>query len=276
MTYKLERVVFVGEPFNFPQGSVNLRTGRVIGEMEYPAYYGQSLADALFVQNDGRISTDPFFLVASRPHLNERERTYALFEKGPNGELVFRFSGEHTRSFAGFRFPSPDHIKANSFIAGPEGRLDLFLRLQAVRTTDRPSARMQGGAANVLSSLGDRYTYSYSIPCDPAGAAASFEYTNGNAGSSGGTFKMNRLASATCLNSRGSRLPPGQYDSVAFSGFGTWSKDPADSDPRFATVFVSTAADAPYSGVLVYQNPDGNKDVILSSANNKPDVKPVP
>jgi hypothetical protein len=191
---------------------------------------------------------------------------------------VFRYSAEHRRTFATYRFPSPDFVKANSFIAGPDGTLDLFLRLQAVSNTAKPAGRIQGGASNVLSSLGDRFTYNYSMPCDAAGASFSFEYTNNNSGKSGGTFKMSKLASANCLASRGTKLPPGQFDSVAFTGFGTWSKDPADSDPRFAAVFINTNPDTPYIGVLVFQNPDPNNNnlVVLSSANTKPDVKPFP
>jgi hypothetical protein len=278
LTYKLEKVAFVDEPFNFPQGAVNLKTGRVIGEMEYPSYYSQSLAEVLFSQNDGRISTDPFFLVASRPVLGEKETMYALFEKGSNGELIFRYSAEHRRSFASYRFPSPDFVKANSFISGDEGTLDLFLRLQAVSNTVRPAGRLQGGATNILSSINDRVSYSYSIPCDAAGASAAFEYTNANSGASGGTFKLAKLASVNCIASHGSRLPAGQFDSVAFTAFGTWSKDPSGADPRFAAVFVSTNPDTPYIGIQIFQNPDPNNNniVILSSANTKPTEKPFP
>jgi hypothetical protein len=278
LTYRLDKVAFVDEVFNFPQGAVNLKTGRVIGEMVYPSYYSQSLAEVLFAQNDGRISFDPFFLVASRPILGAQPTMYALFEKGPNGELVFRYSAEHKRTFATYRFPSPDFVKANSFISGDNGSLDLFLRIQAISNTARGAGRIQGGAANVASSLGDRFTYSYSIPCDPAGASFNFEYTNNNSGKSGGTFKMNRLASANCVSSRGTKLPAGQSDSVAFTGFGSWSKDPADSDPRFVAVFINTNPDTPYIGILVFQNPDPNNNniVVLSSANTKPAEKPFP
>ncbi|MEX2260645.1 MAG: hypothetical protein WD696_01775 [Bryobacteraceae bacterium] len=275
-TYRLEKVVFVDEPYNFNHGMIDLRTGRVIGEMVYPSFYGQSLADALFEQNDGRISKDPFYMVAR--NLGPDSRTYALFEKGANGQTVFRLSAEHVRSFATYRFPSPDHIKANSYIGGPNATLDLFLRLQAMRPadTETPRAVLAGGRANVTSSLGESFSYSYSIACDPTSAASSFEYTNSSAGSTGGTFRMTRLAAVNCINSRNSRLPPGDYDTVTFSGFGTWSKDDPDATPRLATVQISTAADAPYVGILVYQNPDAQSNVILSSANTKPAEKPLP
>ena len=94
-TYRLQRVVFVDEPYAFPFGHIDLRTGKVIGDMIYPAFYGQSLADALFEQNDGRITKDPFNMVSQNS--NPNATTYAVFEKGPNGETLFRFEGEHVR-----------------------------------------------------------------------------------------------------------------------------------------------------------------------------------
>ena len=276
-TYRLERVVFVDEPYNFPSGAVDVRTGQVIGDAVYPSFYGQSLADALFNQNDGRISKDPFFLVANlTPAPATAGTLYALFEKGPNGETVFRYSGEHKRSFATYRFPSPDFVKANSWIAGPNGNLDLFLRLQAVRITDTPTARKTGGQSGQVSSVGDTFSYDYSIPCNPAGQSFSFNYTNNNSGAAGGSFKMNRLASVSCINSRTSTMAPGDYDTIEFTGFGHWSKDAADATPRFAAVHVCTNPAFPYVGILVFQNPDASSNVVLSSANNKPPDKPIP
>ncbi|MGH9722111.1 MAG: hypothetical protein ACRD8O_18030 [Bryobacteraceae bacterium] len=276
LNYKLDRVVFVDEPFNFVHAAINLKTGRLIGDAVWPAYYGQSLADVLFRQNDGRISPDPFFMLADIPHPPQAETRYALFEKGPNGQLIFRLSAEHKRSFATFRFPSPDYIKANSFIAGPEGTLDLFLRIQASMPVDTPSARMTGGASNVLSSLGDRFNYSYSMPCNPGGQSFAFEYTNSNSGATGGTFRMNRLAAVNCFNSRTSRLPAGSHDTVQFSGFGAWSKDASNAKPRFVSVQVSTNPEFPYVGVLLFKDPDADGDVVQSSANTRPAVKPLP
>ncbi|MBK9170625.1 MAG: hypothetical protein IPM24_24620 [Bryobacterales bacterium] len=273
-TYKLERVVFADEPFNFPHGMIDLRTGRILGEMVYPSYYGQSLAEVLFLQNDGRISTDPFFLVAQRS-LDPRT-TYARFEKGPNGQTVFRYSGRHVRSFAGFRFPSPDFVKANSFIAGPGGKLDIFLRMQGIRAAVPVTGRKTGGASNVLSSLGDRFSYSFSVPCQASGQTATFEYTNNNAGRSGGTFRLERLAHVSCVPSPRSQLAAGDGDIVTFTGFGSWSKDGPGDAPRFVSVQISTAPGEPYVGILVYQDPDELNDVILSSANTKPAEKPLP
>jgi hypothetical protein len=269
-TYRLDRVLFADEAFNIPHGMVDLRTGRVLGEFAWPSFYGQSLAEVLFVQNDGRISTQPFDVLARQG--GNRNPGFALFERGANGQTLFRLSAEHVRSFASFRFPSPDYVKANSFLSGPKGELNLFLRLQAMRPADTPRAIKTGNAANVLSSVGDRFSYSYSVPCDGKAARAVFEYTNANTGAAGGTFRMNRLASVNCINSRGSTMPEGDYDIVTVSGFGRWSKDDQDAQPRFATAQISPS----YASIFVFQNPDANGGVVLSNANTKPAEKPLP
>jgi len=277
LTYRLKAVALVDEPFDLIHGAVNLKTGRVIGEMPYPSFFAQDLATALFEQNDGRISPDAFPVKVLKKLPSEPQNTYGLFEKGVNGQLVFRFSGEHKRSFFTYRFPSPDLLKGNSFLAlSPFSTLDLFLRIQAVQTVDTPRVRLSGGQTNVVSSVGDLFSYSFSIPCNPAGQAASFLYTNFNAGSFGGIFQMKRLAAVHCFNSRTSQRPPGDYDTVSFSGFGTWSKDEPDSPPRFATVQVSLSPEFPYVGILVFQEPDEKDNPIQSSANTKPAEKPLP
>ena len=257
VSYRLQRVVFVDEPYNFPQGAINLKTGRVIGRMVYPSFYGQNLADVLFNQNAPRIDKVPFDLIAK----------YALFEKGADGSTIFRYAGEHKRSFEGYLFPSPDFLLANGFLGGPNATLDLFLNLRAVLSPASPDVRSDvrsGGASGVVSSIGDNFSYSCFIPCGGVGTA-SFDYTNSNSGSSGGTFHMLRLGAVTC-----------SAGTVTFSAFGTWSKDSLGADPRFATVQISTLPGAPYAGVLVYKNPDPTQNVILSSANTKPAAAPAP
>lgn len=268
-TYHLQRVALVDEPFNIQHGAVNLKTGRVIGEMEYPAYFATNVALVLFEQNAPRIPKDPFFMTALRPAPGAPVETYALFEKGPGGETIFRFSGVFHPTFVNFLFPSPDFVKAHAFVGGPKAVLHIFLRLQAVHTEEPPQGRVTGGATNLTSALGDNFSYTFSTPCDGAGDF-SFQYTNNNSGKSGGTFTMQRLAAVSCIRSRESSLPPGLYDTVSFSGFGNWSADTADAPPRFATVQVSTAASTPYVGILVFQNPDAQGNVVLSSADTRP------
>ena len=76
---------------------------------------------------------------------------------------------------------------------------------------------------------------------------------------------MENLASVMCFNSLTSRQPAGSYDTVTFTGYGTWSKD---DDRHLATVQISVAPDAPYVAIQI----DGN----LSNVNLKPPTIPVP
>ncbi len=255
LTYFLQDVAFADDPFDLQLGAIDLRTGRVIGGLLYRGFIAQDLLFTLLAQNDGRIAPDSFYF-----------RGPAKFEKGTNGQTVFRFDGTVRVDFSDFRFPSPDHVKAHSFLAGPGSYLDPFLKIQAMATTDAPRA-VKSGSATAVSSINDTFSYSYSIPCNPAGQTFSFEYTNNNS-SKGGTFKMTSLANVHCTNSRSSQLSPGDYDTVTFSGFGSWSKD-KDNGLHLATVQISTSKDFPYVSVMI----DGG---LTSDANTKPAEAPVP
>jgi hypothetical protein len=247
-TYFLQDVAFADDPFDVPLGAVNVKTGKVVGELLYRGFIAQNLLFVLLEQNDGRIAPSSFFF-----------RGPASFEKGVNGETVFRFNGDVRLDFSGFRFPSPDHVKANSFIAGDGSFLDPFLRIQAMRPAP-PAGYVFSGSEAAVASTGDNFTYSYNIPCDAVGRSASFEYTNSNP-AEGGTFRMYRLASVSCTNSRGSTMPEGQYDTLTFTAFGSWSRD---DDPHVATVQISRSATQPYVSIIV----DGG---LVSNVNTKPE-----
>ena len=292
--YHQFKLSFADEPFNFPQGMIDLNTGRVIGEFEYPMFIDQTIIEALFLQNNGRVSTDPFFVIASRPLPGQPEDTYALFEKGQNGQTTFRFSGYHKRSFATYVFPNPSFIAADAWTGGPTGNLDIFNRIQAARLNGPPANITKTGGGTFTSSTGDTFTYNFSMPCNPAGQPASFVYTNAGNGSSSpfsdndagraGTFTLKSLVSATCTNTHASTAAPGDYDTVNFTGFGTWSADPALSLYRFVTVSASADPANPYAAIIVfrYQPKSGSSqfeydlDIALSAAENKPADKPVP
>jgi hypothetical protein len=140
-----------------------------------------------------------------------------------------------------------------------------FFRMQAALPTDTPVGTMTNSQTNVLSSYGETFSFSYSIPCNPVGKTGTFTYTNTVSGDRGGTFTMTNLSSVACLNSLTSTQPSGSYDTVTFSGYGSWSKD---SNLHLATVQVSTAPDAPYISIQI----DGS----LSEVDTKPPVDPIP
>jgi hypothetical protein len=248
-TYFLEDVAFADDPFDVNLGAVNLKTGRVLGPMLYRGFIAQDLLFVLLEQNDGRIAPSSFFF-----------RGPASFERGTAGETIFRFNGDVTVDFEGFRFPSPDFVKANSWVAGEGSRLDPFLRIRAVHSPPTSTPTVMSGGDRLMASIGQEFSYNYSIPCDPVGRPSFFEYTNFDS-AEGGTFRMYSLAAVNCSNSRGSTLPAGQYDTVTFSGFGSWSRD---EDPHLVTVQIAAAEDVPYVSILI----DGG---LISGVNTKPE-----
>ncbi|MBI3941333.1 MAG: hypothetical protein HY315_10915, partial [Acidobacteria bacterium] len=253
-TYDVKDVAIIDDPFDVAVGELNLKTGQLVGGLRWRTFWNQDLLTALLVQNSGRIPPQSFLLQGP-----------ALFQKGPNEEFLFRYDAIEFRPFDTFIFPSPDLNPATAFRAGPGSVLSPFFRMQGALPTDLPRSVMTGSQSSVLSSFGDRFSFTYTIPCDPAGRPAAFEYINANP-TRGGTFKMENLASVACINSRTSRQPAGSYDTLTFSGFGTWSRD---SEPHIATVQISIAPDAPYVSILI----DGGQ---VSNVNTKPPENPVP
>lgn len=254
-TYFLEEVAFADEPFDISLGAVNLKTGKVIGDLLYRGFIAQDLLFVLLEQNDGRIAADSFSF--SGP---------ASFEAGRNKETVFRFNGNVFIPFETFRFPSPDFIKANSFIAGPGSELEPFLRIQAMHVpTEVEPDDVLSDSGSVLASTGDQFSFNYSIPCDPKGRSFFFEYQNQSGppetAELRGTFRMESLVAVSCTNSRTSTLPPGQFDTVSFTGFGSWSDDDL---PHVVTAQFSQSEESPYISILI----DGG---FTSNVNTKPE-----
>lgn len=255
-TYQVKGVALTDDPFDVPVAEYNVRTGQFVGNMLWRTFWNQDLLNAILNQNNGRILPQSFFL-----------RGPAKIQAGPNKEVVFRYDASEFRPFDTFTFPSPDYTDtAHSYTAGPGSTLTPFFKMQSVLPTDTPVALMSGSASSVTSAFGQVFSYNYSIPCSGTGAAASFTYTNNDSDSTGGTFKMENLVSVKCFNSLTSNQPPGQYDTINFTGFGSWSKD---SDPHVATVQFSQAADAPYISIQI----DGGS---LSNVDTKPPTIPQP
>jgi hypothetical protein len=256
--YRVQSVATTDDPFDIPVGEVNLETGYMVGGMLWRTFWTTSLLNAILVHNNGRIPPQSFLL-----------RGPAWFQTGPNGQMFFRYDATEYRPFAGFTFPGNNIDYADTsrdFTAGLGSLLTPFFKIQATLPVDTPTAVISGAQTNVRSSFNEMFSYSYSIPCDPTGKTGTFEYTNLSAGSNGGTFKMENLGSVQCMNSLNSRLPRGSYDTVNFTGFGTWSKD---DGPHVATVSFSVAPDAPFIAIQI----DGGT---LSNVDTKPPDKPEP
>lgn len=255
LTYEVKEVAVLDDPFDVAVGELNLKTGRLVGGLLWRSFWTSDLLLAVLTQNSGRI-----------PFASFQFRGPAGFDKGPNDQLMFRYSGQATLPFEGFTWPGPDYSNPGAgFSLGLGSVATPFYWMQGALPTDTPAGLMSGSQSNVLGSFGDRFSYTYTIPCDQGTETAVFEYTNLNP-TKGGTFQMENLASVSCTNSPGSTLPPGLYDTVAFTGFGTWSKD---DDRHVATVQISTAPHAPYVSILI----DGGQ---VSNVNTKPVETPLP
>ncbi len=287
--YPQHKLSYADEVLNFPQGMIDLKSGYVLGEMEYPLYIDQSIIEVLVPVNKGRVSTEPFFLIAQRAPQNLADPTYAFFEKGRNGQTTFRGNLFHHRSYATYCYPTPALEPDKCIgIGGPEGNLNIFQRLQAGHLPDpaNPGSYLMKDSRAFTSSIGDQFSYNLSVPCDAKGPF-SVTYTNNNSGPSGGTFTMKHLTSVSCTNSAVSSAGKGAYDQIAVTGYGTWSKDPQASGPdigRFMAASFSLDAANPYGLIMVFARqpgevqelPNDDTRVIISSAENKPPKKPTP
>ena len=184
----------------------------------------------------------------------------AIFQQAPQGQLVYRFEGTVDIPYPpGLLFPYPN--LAVGFPAGPGSKLDPFFYVQAMDggAAPPPGYVKQGGAGDVLASTGDRFSYRYAIPADPRRVPPMFEYTNH---SQAGSFRLQGLTWVRFGNSRTARAGLGEYETVTFAGFGTWSKSGVEV-LRPASVQISTAAGAGYVGIQIQGG-------AISNVNTKP------
>jgi len=300
--YNQHKVYFADEVFNRASGMIDVASGQVVGEFIYPMYIDQSIIETLIPDNNGRVTLDPFFMVGMRAPQAPEDPNYMFFEKGQNGQTTLRMNLFHHRTFSSYCFPQPSLIPGPCWISpiNGEGNLNIFGKIQAAHLAD------PGDAGNAIlsdnrtftSSVGDTFTYNFSVACNPAGMPFSFTYTNNNSGASGGTFKMDHLVSVSCTNSHVSTANPGSYDQVSIVGFGTWSKDAVagpsvaalPNQPRLLTASISVDPANPFASIIVFNNyagenqklpgafilPGDETDVNLSTAENKPSEKPTP
>ncbi|HEX6861302.1 MAG TPA: hypothetical protein VF414_00720, partial [Thermoanaerobaculia bacterium] len=246
-TYFLDAVNFLDDPFDLAVGAVDLRTGDFLNEFLRRGLIGQDVFFAL-VRVEPRTPQSSFFF-----------RGPARLERGPHGEPAFRLKAEVNIPYPpGFLFPAPD--LATGFVIGPGSALDPFLWLRAIGDDGDPKAVKQGEAKRVRASTGEEFSYRYSIAADPAREAPFFEYTNHS--QQEGKFRLTTLAWASFVHSLGSRPEGEQYDTVTFTGYGTWSLD-GGRRPHAVTVQVCTSAETPYVSIQI----DGG---LVSNVNTKP------
>ena len=253
ISYAIENPYCLDDPFELCVGAVDLTTGRLLHEMLHRGLVGQNIFMAL-------LEVEP-----RTPRASFEWRGPTLFERDARGQLVFRFRGQCRLSYpVGYLFPAPD--LRNGIVIGPDSALDPFYWIQAMHHTDKVDTVNKGSRENVESSNGEKFSFQYKIPSQK-GLPCVFEYENHTLD---GKYVMHRLNWSSFINSRTSNAKAGNYDTVSFTGYGTWSLD-ADPIPRLASVQISTSKESPYVSILIDAG-------YVSNVNTKPskleDVQP--
>jgi hypothetical protein len=242
--YRQSDLYLLDDPFDIAVGAVNVFTGEVIGDFLHRGFLGQALFFAL-------VRVEP-----RTPQGSFEYRGPASFERGPNGQIRFRFNGTVFLPYPeGFLWPLSD--LANGVPIGPDSRLDPFFQVDAIYEPKQRFAQKQGSAKTQLAPTGDRFSYRYRVSNDPD-MKAEFEYENH---SQEATFVMHSL---TAVDFVGFRPDQGEYDIATFAGFGRWSRDNT-TRPRLANVQVSTAPGRHYISILIDGGHVSNVDTQLPS-----------
>ena len=250
-TYSLDDLAIIDDPFDVSVGAVDLRTGRFINELLHRGFINQDLIFAL-IRVEPRTPGSSFLF-----------RGPAVLEKGSGGDPLFRFKGEVFVPFPeGFLFPSPN--LTTGFPIGAQSRLDPFLWLHALPDQRANDYVKTGEGRDIMSSVGEKFSYRYSIPSDPSKRSAVFEYENHT---QQGKFRLHSLVWVGFSNSNGSGRKSGsrktvEYDTVSFTCFGVWSKDGVETLLQASAQF-STSPERPYVGIQVDSG-------IVSNVNTKP------
>jgi hypothetical protein len=245
--------------FDFGVGSLDIPSGQFVSGLVYRGVPAQSLFTQIIDLNITTIPLSTF-----------RHRGPAYLLAGHNGQNIFGYNGLYQTSFDGYQFPYTDYTKPDlAYTAGPGSLLHPFMRFQGVAPNgDVPTATMTSSATGLVSSFKQVFDYSYSVSCNPSVPTGQFDYTNYDLSSSGGKYHMEDVVAVVCSNSKFSTSPPGSYDTVSFTGYGTWSKDPTQGR-HIVTVHTSSEPGSPfYLSIQV----DGD----LSKVELKPPADTIP
>jgi len=250
-TYNLNTVFSLDDPFDLSVGAVDLNSGELINQVLQRGLISQNLFFALV-----RVET-------RTPHESFYFRGPAKFEKGPGGETVYRYDGVVRVVYPGqYDFPAPNLTSA--FRVQSDSTLDPFMWLQAMHAEEKADAQLKGEVTEIVSSTGERFSYRYDITGDPEAQPAAFEYTNH---AQKGTFKLHTLSWFSFTNSRTANARSTKFDTVSFSGYGTWDKDGGEA-PHQVSVQISESKKTPYVSIQI----DGG---FVSNVNTKPEDEDI-
>jgi hypothetical protein len=230
--YAMDQISFLDDPLDIAVGAIDLRTGKVIGHLLRRGMITTSWILAM-LRLEPRTPKDTF-----------RFRGAASFEAAGEGLTVFRYRGDlHIPFPEGFYFPASD--LTNTITIGPNSALDPFLSFQAVHQPETAVLRKHGGSKQTTASNGSDFSYRYDITSGPG--KSSFEFTDIT---KGGTFRLLSLTWVDFINTLTADIAEGDFDTIIFSGFGTWSEDAAGG-PHIATVHVCSSPTRPYVSILI-------------------------
>jgi len=248
-TYNNDKISWLDDPLDLAVGVVNLKTGKVIGDLLRRGMISTSWIHAM-------IHVEP-----RTPRATFCFRGPAAFARTTHGQTLFRFEGDlhipfplnfnfHTAKFTADFEADPDAAASapgpKSFPIGPDSALDPYLRFQGMHGPGVPRfAPRRGGSRQTTALNSIDFSYRYEIV--PSPGVSSFEFTNIT---DGGTFRMTRLTWVDFLNSATSEAPADDYDTFTFTGLGTWSEDPANGS-HVATVHICTSPTHPFVSVLI-------------------------
>lgn len=244
-TYALDTVLFFDDPFDLSIGAVDVNTGQFIGGLLHRGFLAQDVFFAL-LRVEPRTPRSSFLFAGP-----------ASLAKGGMGQSVFRLQSITRIPYPeGFLFPSPD--LATGYVAGPGSFLEPYLWVQAIGEPCGHPRVLEGGESDVLASNGNTFSYRYSISDEPGGPQF-FEYINH---SQDGRYRLNTVIQVKFMNSAKSDGRWGEYDTLTFAGFGTWSKGGVEKT-SVVTVQISNAPEAKYVGIQVDAG-------LISDVNTKP------
>jgi hypothetical protein len=231
LTYSLNDLAVIDDPFDISVGALDLQTGRLLHPLLHRAFINQVVLFALL-------------------RVEPRTPTSSFFFKGPGqlrvgscGELVFEFFGEvHIPYPPGYLFP--DTNLSTSFPVVDGGALDPYLWLHAVQHGEAPGVGQTIGTERSVSSRGDVFSYRFWVSGKPGESQVHFEYENRT---QQGKFKMH---SPAWIDYGSSTMDDDVFNCITFSCFGVWAKNGVERVVQ-AAVQLATSENVTYVGIQV-------------------------
>ena len=159
VTYNQSKLSSTSDPFRIAVGAIDLRTGKVIGELLHPGFVVQQLFVNLMASRRARRPT------------RSTTRGRRCSRRASNGQTTFRWNGETYLPYPrGFHFPAPTPTASpRSSSCASHGSIRSCASGRWRAGSDGRGV-FEGGEDRVRSSLGKEFSYNYSLPLDPARA----------------------------------------------------------------------------------------------------------